>query len=114
MEGGKTECAVGNMVGNGSAIPGRHALILSMNWSATNGRQAELTCHTRKETTLIRDDTDHTHLCQMGHEPWSVSSLRGLLGRVEMLWTENNLDKHSVPVANRKHSLLYKGHPVYV
>jgi hypothetical protein len=46
MEGGKEECAVGGMVRKSSTIPGRHALTMLINWSATNGRQAELTYHT--------------------------------------------------------------------
>jgi len=52
MGGGKEECAVGGMVGNSSAILGRHALIMSINWSAMNGRRAELTYHTRKDSHL--------------------------------------------------------------
>jgi len=52
MEGGKEESAVGGMVGNSSAIPGRHMLIMSINCSATNGRWAELTYHTRKDSRL--------------------------------------------------------------
>jgi hypothetical protein len=46
MEGGKEECAVGCMVGNSNAILGRHALIMSINWSTMNGRRTKLTYYT--------------------------------------------------------------------
>jgi len=52
MEGGKEESAVGCMVGNSSAIPGRHVVIMLINWSAMNGRWVEVTYHTRKESRL--------------------------------------------------------------
>jgi len=52
MKGGKEESAVGGMVGNSSAIPGRHVLIMLINWSTTSGRWAEITYHTERRAVF--------------------------------------------------------------